>query len=95
MDGSVKSLLSLKGLGKRCGSLQALDGVSLDVSAPMRVLSTAQEQLVQVASAVGTGADVLVFDEPTSSLSEPEAQQLFALIAQLKLDIEHARQLLN
>ena len=33
MDGSVKSLLSLKGLGKRFGSLQALDGVSLDVSA--------------------------------------------------------------
>ena len=56
----------------------------LDVTLPMRALSTAQEQLVQIASAVGTGADVLVFDEPTSSLSEPEAQQLFALMAQLK-----------
>ena len=60
-------------------------GVSnLDVNQSMRSLSTAQEQLVQIASAVGTGADVLVFDEPTSSLSEPEAQQLFALMAQLK-----------
>jgi ABC-type sugar transport system ATPase subunit len=56
----------------------------LDVTQPMRALSTAQEQLVQIASAVGTGADVLVFDEPTSSLSEPEAQQLFALMGQLK-----------
>jgi simple sugar transport system ATP-binding protein len=33
MDGSAKSLLSLKDLGKRFGSLQALDGVSLDVRA--------------------------------------------------------------
>jgi ABC-type sugar transport system ATPase subunit len=51
---------------------------------PMRDLSTAQEQLVQVAAAVGTGAGVLVFDEPTSSLSEPEAQELFRLIEDLK-----------
>ncbi|MGH7177107.1 MAG: sugar ABC transporter ATP-binding protein, partial [Tepidisphaeraceae bacterium] len=58
-------------------------GVSLDVSRPMRALSTAQEQLVQIASAVATDARVLIFDEPTSSLSEPEAQSLFALIEQL------------
>ena len=47
-------------------------------------LSTAQEQLVQIASAVGTEGEVLVFDEPTSSLSEPEAQQLFELIESLR-----------
>ena len=69
---------------KRARELLSRIGVELDVSAPMRSLSTAQEQLVQIASAVGTGADVLVFDEPTSSLSEPEAQRLFQLIAQLK-----------
>ena len=40
--------------------------------------------MVQIASAVGTGAKILVFDEPTSSLSEPEAQNLFKLIDQLK-----------
>jgi ABC-type sugar transport system ATPase subunit len=59
-------------------------GVLLDVNQPMRLLSTAQEQLVQIASAVGTNARILVFDEPTSSLSEPEAQQLFNLIEDLK-----------
>ena len=68
----------------RAKELLSRIGVDLDVAAPMRSLSTAQEQLVQIASAVGTGADVLVFDEPTSSLSEPEAQRLFQLIAQLK-----------
>jgi ABC-type sugar transport system ATPase subunit len=59
-------------------------GVQLDVDQPMRSLSTAQEQLVQIASAVGTNAKILVFDEPTSSLSEPEAQHLFKLIEDLR-----------
>ncbi len=64
--------------------LSRIGVTSMDVARPMRELSTAQEQRVQIAAAVGTGADVLVFDEPTSSLSEPEAQQLFKLIEQLK-----------
>jgi ABC-type sugar transport system ATPase subunit len=50
----------------------------------MRELTTAQEQLVQIASAVGTNADVLVFDEPTSSLSEVDARRLMELIEDLK-----------
>jgi ABC-type sugar transport system ATPase subunit len=50
----------------------------------MRALSTAQEQLVQIAAAVGTGARLLVLDEPTSSLSEAEAEHLFGLIDDLR-----------
>lgn len=51
---------------------------------PMRTLSTAQEQMVQIAAAIGSGAQVLIFDEPTSSLSEREVRHLFTLIDQLK-----------
>src|SRR3989440_4460469 len=69
---------------RRADELLAQIGVTLDVRQPMRLLSTAQEQLVQIASAVGTGARILVFDEPTSSLSEPEAQRLFTLIEDLR-----------
>jgi ribose transport system ATP-binding protein len=71
-------------MNRRARELLSQIGVSLDVTRPMRELSTAQEQLVQIASAVGTGANVLVFDEPTSSLSEPEAQNLFDLIDRLR-----------
>ena len=53
---------------------------------PMRSLSTALEQMVQIASAIGSGADVLIFDEPTSSLSEREVRHLFTLVDQLKAD---------
>jgi ABC-type sugar transport system ATPase subunit len=59
-------------------------GVSLDVGQPMHRLSTAQEQLVQIAAAVGSGARILVFDEPTSSLAQAESEHLFALIERLK-----------
>jgi len=55
-----------------------------DVAIPMGRLSTAQEQLVQIAAAVGTGARILVMDEPTSSLSSDESQRLFELIARLR-----------
>jgi ABC-type sugar transport system ATPase subunit len=51
---------------------------------PIRTLSTAQEQMVQIAAAIGTGAEVLIFDEPTSSLSEREVRHLFKLIDELK-----------
>ncbi len=59
-------------------------GLNIDVSRPIRALSTAQEQMVQIGAAVGAGARVLVFDEPTSSLSQAEAGRLFSLIAELK-----------
>ena len=59
-------------------------GVEMDVHQPMKVLTTGQEQLVQIAAAVGTGAKILVFDEPTSSLSEAESQSLFELMGRLR-----------
>jgi ABC-type sugar transport system ATPase subunit len=71
---------------RRADKMLARIGVTLDVDRDMRELTTAQEQLVQIAGAVGTGADVIVFDEPTSSLSEVDAQRLLSLIEQLKRD---------
>ncbi len=79
-----KLLLDRRTMNERAAKLLAEIGVTLDVEKPMRDLSTAQEQLVQIASAVGTNPRILIFDEPTSSLSEPEAQRLFELIESLK-----------
>jgi len=60
--------------------------IEADISAdaPIAELSTAQEQMVQIAGAVGTGAQVIVMDEPTSSLSVRESEHLFGLLAKLK-----------
>jgi ABC-type sugar transport system ATPase subunit len=59
-------------------------GATFDVDQPISRLTTGQEQLVQIAAAVGTGAGVIVFDEPTSSLSTAESEHLFELLAHLK-----------
>jgi ABC-type sugar transport system ATPase subunit len=58
-------------------------GVSLDVDAQVGGLGPGQQQLVQIAAAAGSGARVILFDEPTSSLSEVEARQLEALLRRL------------
>jgi ABC-type sugar transport system ATPase subunit len=67
----------------RAVELLADIGAEIDTSNPMASLSVAEQQLVQIASAVGSGARVIVFDEPTSSLSEGEAARLYALIPRL------------
>jgi ABC-type sugar transport system ATPase subunit len=55
-----------------------------DVDQPISQLSTGQEQLVQIAAALGTKAQVIVMDEPTSSLSVGESEHLFKLLGKLK-----------
>src|SRR5206468_9486300 len=55
-----------------------------DVNAPISQLSTGQEQLVQIAAALGTQAQIIIMDEPTSSLSVRESEHLFELLAKLK-----------
>lgn len=69
---------------RRARAMLAEIGTDIDVDLPISSLSTGQEQMVQIASAVGTGARIIVFDEPTSSLSAAEAQRLFELIDRLK-----------
>jgi len=56
----------------------------LNVDRPIGELSTGQEQLVQIAAALGTNAQVIIMDEPTSSLSVRESEHLFHLLGKLK-----------
>jgi len=56
----------------------------IDVDTPLAQLTTGQEQMVQIAGAVGVNAKIIIFDEPTSSLSTNESEHLFALMGRLK-----------
>jgi len=47
-------------------------------------LSLGQQQMVEIAKALGRGAKVIAFDEPTSSLSAREIRRLFEVIRQLQ-----------
>jgi len=69
---------------KRAVAMLATIGSQIDPDLLIGRLSTGQEQLVQIAAAVGTGAQIIVMDEPTSSLSAGETKELFRLVAELK-----------
>lgn len=77
-------LVNGQAMRDRAARMLARIGATIDVDRPMRELTTAQEQLVQIAAAIGTGARVIVFDEPTSSLSEVDSQRLLTLIEDLR-----------
>jgi ribose transport system ATP-binding protein len=59
-------------------------GLEIDVKAQVRLLSTAQMQLVEIAKAMFIQSEVLILDEPTSSLTVKETEKLFNIIEQLK-----------
>jgi ribose transport system ATP-binding protein len=65
---------------------QMLTAVELEASpdTPVERLSPGQRQLVEIAKALGSGARIIIFDEPTSSLTAKESQRLFELIAKLR-----------
>ncbi|MBV8099631.1 MAG: sugar ABC transporter ATP-binding protein [Verrucomicrobia bacterium] len=71
-------------LRERAQSLMSEIGVDIDVNTLIAQLTTGQEQMVQIAAAVGINADIIIFDEPTSSLSVNETKHLFDLIGRLK-----------
>jgi len=81
---SRRGFVHREAMHERAREMLAEIRASVDVRAPMRKLTIAQQQLVQIATAVCGGATIIVFDEPTSSLSQVEADRLYALIGQLK-----------
>lgn len=58
--------------------------LNIDPSTEVSKLSCGQKQCVEIAKALSFHARVVVFDEPTASLSEKESQTLFKLIKDLK-----------
>ncbi|MFH8473959.1 sugar ABC transporter ATP-binding protein [Streptomyces sp. NPDC018000] len=58
-------------------------GLDIDPHQPVRELSVAQQQLVEIAKALYTESRVLLLDEPTASLSPQESEHLFDVVRRL------------
>ena len=71
------------GAARRAQLLEAIEA-TIDVHRLVGELTVAEQQVVQIAAAVGSGARVIIFDEPTSSLSQQEADHLYALMGRLR-----------
>ncbi len=59
-------------------------GASIAPDAEVRQLTMPQQQLVEIAKALGANARILIMDEPTASLSDQEVDHLFRVIRELK-----------
>jgi rhamnose transport system ATP-binding protein len=68
----------------RAAELLARIGAAIDPAAEVCTLTMPEQQLVEIAKAVGADARVVVMDEPTASLSGREVENLFRVIRGLR-----------
>lgn len=59
-------------------------GIKMDTKALAGEISAAQQQFIEIAKATSYDANIIIMDEPTSSLSDKDAEKLFEVIRRLK-----------
>lgn len=69
---------------QRAKALFARLGVEIDLDAPCGGLSTAQQQLVEIAKSLACDARIIVMDEPSAALTAHEVERLFTITRDLK-----------
>ncbi len=77
-------LVDYGAMNREAGRLLAELGVDIDPTVTLGTISIAQRQIVAIARAISTTCRVIIFDEPTSSLTERESSLLFDVIRSLK-----------
>ena len=68
---------------KAGAALEMLDS-GISPGARMEELSVGEKQVVEIARALAMGSDIVIFDEPSSSLSIREKERLFAIVRRLR-----------
>ncbi len=71
---------------RAAGEILRRVGAEIDADRLVESLSMPEQQLVEIAKAVGTRARILIMDEPTASLSDREVERLFEAIARLRAE---------
>jgi rhamnose transport system ATP-binding protein len=69
---------------ERAAALLRRIGAAVSPAAEVRSLSMPEQQLVEIACAVGAGARIVIMDEPTASLTQQEQHLLFAVVRELR-----------
>ncbi len=79
-------LLDWRAMHREAQAALARLGLEIDVRRPLADYTTAVQQMVAIARALGFRAKLVVMDEPTSSLDDREVAVLFDVIRRLKAD---------
>ena len=81
---SGREVLDMKAVSAKINELTAKYGFELDPDQKIYTMSVSQKQTVEIVKVLYRGADILILDEPTSSLDDGEVEKLFTLMLRLK-----------
>ena len=82
----TSAFAKVKHAEQRALALDLLKRVGAEISpdAEVRELSMPEQQLVEIACALGSGAKIVIMDEPTASLTQKEQHLLFGVVRDLR-----------
>ncbi|MGF1761196.1 sugar ABC transporter ATP-binding protein [Photobacterium sagamiensis] len=83
-DGRFPTFIDKNKLHEQAKKIAQNVGLDLPLDKPVSELSQAERQLVSIARALSEKPRLLILDEPTSSLSEKEAQKLFDAVIKMR-----------
>ncbi len=83
-DGAALGAVPWRQMTRDAQGLMALLGVAIDVGRPMRGLSIADQQMVEIARALASDSRVIIMDEPTAPLTPKEVATLFTIARRLR-----------
>ncbi|MCL1894922.1 MAG: sugar ABC transporter ATP-binding protein [Clostridiales bacterium] len=84
-DTTLSFIRKTEKMNKMIDVLKEIDD-SMNPKTLVEDLSVAQKQLVEIAKAIATEAEIIIMDEPTAAISENEIKKLFRIIKKLKED---------
>src|ERR1700675_2547048 len=85
-SGGVWRKVNWKERSRRAQELIERVGGSIQVERLVATLSMPEQQIVEIAKAIGADAKILIMDEPTASLTDREVARLFQVIAALRAE---------
>ena len=83
-DGAPLGRVKWAAMTRAARQLMDLLGVRIDVTKPMRGLSIADQQMVEIARALASDSRLIIMDEPTAPLTPKEVETLFTIARRLR-----------
>lgn len=78
------SVINRKLMNQKAKELMDSFGIDIDVTVPVRTLTVAYQQLVEITKTISNNVKVLIMDEPSAPLTNREITALFEIIRKLK-----------
>jgi len=84
IDNEKGFFMKYKDMYKKAGELLNMFNVYINPKQIMKNLKVSDQQIVEIIKAISNNSKIVIFDEPTASLTEQESEQLFKIIKDLK-----------